>query len=147
MININLRIKTIINLSLIIILVIFVGINIFYSQNIDKLFYGVTNFRQQSAHDLLKKLDQTNYYQPQLNYFISFYGPDFYSRIDKQYQGRQVKITSYQQLLEKNPKSTDLLIAISLLYYQDNNYLQAKEFYRQAKIIDPWIKIKELEKL
>lgn len=82
-----------------------------------------------------------------LNYFQSIYGKDIENEVFFEENQRKEEIKKLKLILEKNPKARDLLLKLAVLYFEDNNFSQAKFYYQKAKEIDPAVKIEELERL
>lgn len=112
---------------------LFLIINIYYSQNLSKIFFSLVNFDKKATVEFLEKIrNEKNFYQ-QLKYYENIYGKDIKNHVFQKENEKKQMIKKLEQILEKNPKSRDALYYLFLLT-GDKNY-----FY-QAKQIDPEIK-------
>ena len=125
---------------LFIFMVAFLGINIFFSQNIHPLFLKVINFDYQAAVTFLKKIKKTPYFSQELSKFKKIYGEKIVKEVFHDDIELDKKIKKYQSLLRINPNSPDLFYNLYLLYKKKGNEKLAQEYLKKAKEIDPWIK-------
>ncbi len=121
-------------------LILFLGTNIFFSQNINNLFNDLINFNEKSAIDFLKKIKNENYFQNQLLYFENIFQKPLKNEVFKEENERNEKIKKLEQILEKNPYSRDVLYSLSILYQQKGDEKKTKEYLRIINEIDPEIK-------
>lgn len=123
-------------------LFLFLGVNIFFSQNINNLFNEVINFNEKSVIDFLKKIKNEKYFQNQLLYFENIFQKPLKNEVFREENERNEKIKKLEQILEKNPYSRDILYSLSLLYQQKGDEKKAKEYLKIINEIDPEINIK-----
>ena len=60
--------------------------------------------------------------------------------VPKKDKKRKETMAEFESLLQKNPKSRDLLYNLYLLYNEDGNKIKAEEYLKKAKEIDPTVK-------
>ena len=121
-------------------MIVFLAINIFSSQNISPLFLKVINSNYQATVLFLKKIKKTPYFFQQLTKFKKIYGEKIASDVFFDDIQREKKIKKFKDLLKLNPDSRDLLYNLYLLYKQAGNEKLAQEYLKKARKIDPWIK-------
>lgn len=132
----------------IIVLFLFLAANIYASQVVDPLFYQLTGGpSSKAAVALLTKLSSTDQFAAQLAFFTDMFGPEFQKEVFRTKTERARRIIAYQQLLQKNPKHRDVLLALAGLYLENEDKESAAIYYKRAKAVDPWLKVQELEKL
>ena len=128
-------------------LFLFLAINIYSSATVSPLLTSIVKLQPNQALFFLGKINHTDQYFSQRSYFYYLFGSSFEIALNKDKNNRQQKIKQQLSILEKNPQSRDTLLMLAVLYYQNEDYPKAKNYYSQAKVIDPWIEIGELEKL
>ena len=69
----------------------------------------------------------------------NIYGGSLKQEVFAKDNKRKETIAKFESLLQKNPKSRDLLYNLYLLYQEDGNGTKAEEYLRRAKVIDPMI--------
>lgn len=120
--------------------ILFLAVNIFFSQNVHPLYYRVTEGRKEAVVFFLQKIQKL----PVFPYFLSLqsgiHGPNLEVEVYKENIARKEKIDTYQALLKKNPASRDLLYALSQLYFEDGQLDVARQYFLKAQKIDPEIK-------
>lgn len=126
----------------------FLLLNLYFSQKFSFLIVSLANNPNKNEAILfLKKIKNTKFFPLMLNYFQSIYGKDIENEVFFEENQRKEEIKKLKLILEKNPKARDLLLKLAVLYFEDNNFSQAKFYYQKAKEIDPAVKIEELERL
>ena len=132
--------KQLVLFFLFIFMVVFLGINIFFSQNINPLFLKVINPDYQSAIAFLKKIKKTPYFSQELSKFKKIYGEKIVEEVFRDEIELDKKIKKYESLLKINSNNPDLLYNLYLLYKKKGNEKLAQEYLKKAREIDPWIK-------
>ena len=99
-------------------IVFFLIINIIYSQNVSEIFFGLTNNNRHSTIEFLKRIRQTSGFEKQLDYFVNIYGPVLKNQVFSEEIKREVEINKFEQLLEKNYYSRDILYRLYQLYLE-----------------------------
>lgn len=125
---------------LILISILFLGFNIFQSQSISSLFSDVVNGQRQGVVDYLKKIMELPQFKGELENYKSNYGASLEDEVFSDEKKREEKIALYEQILQKNSKSRDILYGLYLLYKEEGDNSRAQDYLRQAKEIDPDIK-------
>lgn len=123
-----------------------VAANVYASQSFSPLFYDLVYYKKRAAVvDFLRKIEHENEFQIQYQYLKAVWGERLGEDVFKDTVSREQKTRQLSALLEKNPKSRDVLLSLSLLYYDGGNIQKASEYYQKAKEIDPWVSIPLLE--
>jgi len=112
-------------------------INIFFSQNISPLYFQVAKENRQAVVNFLSQIK--NY--PAFGSFLAtnknIYDDSLEQEVFAESIKRKQTIENYEELLEQNPKSRDILYNLYLLYHEENNELKAAEYLKRAREIDP----------
>ncbi|MCX7955498.1 MAG: hypothetical protein N2593_00070 [Patescibacteria group bacterium] len=120
-------------------LILFLISNMFFSQNINSLFIKIVNFEKKPTIEFLKKIAEKPYFEKQLLYFENIFQESLKNSVFKEKNELNDKIKKLEQILEKNPKSRDVLYSLSVLYHQKKDEKKANEYFQKAKEIDPLI--------
>jgi len=119
-------------------LLIFLGMNIFYSLYIPNIFFATTT---KSKSAILSFISQTK----DLAQFQKIY-PEIKSTfksnsnvINSQSKSRREQIAKLENLLSINPDSPELLYGLHLLYDADGNATLSDDYLARARAIDPLI--------
>ena len=122
--------------------------NVYLTQDLAPLLYGLTfDPRQDAAIMLLRQIYKQPEYADQLKLFKSIYGNKIESKVLSEQNLRQQRITHLELLLQKNPQARDALLKLAFIYYQENNIASASHCYNLAKQVDPLLFDKQLETL
>ncbi|MFH0979810.1 MAG: hypothetical protein V1803_02600 [Candidatus Roizmanbacteria bacterium] len=124
-------------LCLMLISSVFLGSNIFFSQKISFLFFGLINNNRKSVVEFMQKIRQTPVFDQQLKYFENVYGPSLKNDVFTEEFERETKIKKLEQILQKNHQSRDILYSLYLLYKEKSDDLTAEKYLRLAKEVDP----------
>jgi tetratricopeptide (TPR) repeat protein len=95
----------------------------------------------------LKKIKRTKEFPQQLNYYKNIYGQDIEKEVFTEEIKRKEEIKKLEIILQKNQKARDVLVRLAILYFEDEDFKKAKEYYQRAKEVDPMVKVEELERL
>ena len=122
--------------------------NIFASQLFPSLMYKVIGLNNPDAtKQFLAHIEKTPEYEQQYRYLNSLYNNAFaYEDIQAQFS-LQNEVKRYEEKLKENERNPQVFVHIALLYFDQGNTDQARKHYAQAKKVDPWIDINELEEL
>lgn len=130
------------------VLFFFTIFNIYISQSYDQLFIDITSENsREAALKLLTKLDRTDEFTSQLSYFNEKFGPQIQEQLAAEAEKQKNEQQSLEDLLAKNPNDTTLLLKLASQRLREGDSKQAREYYRRAQKIDPWMKIAQLERL
>lgn len=114
-------------------------LNIFTSQTVSSLFYGVINNHYQSIVLFLKKIRNQSFFNQELKKYQLIYGRKIDNDVFFEEKERQEKIKKLEILLQKNPDARDVLYQLYLLYQEGGNHKKAEEYYKKVKEIDPFL--------
>jgi tetratricopeptide (TPR) repeat protein len=114
-------------------------LNIFTSQTVSSLFYGVINNHYQSIVLFLKKIKNQSFFNQELKKYQLIYGRKIENDVFFEERERQEKIKKLEVLLQKNPDARDVLYQLYLLYQEAGNNKKAEEYYKKVKEIDPFL--------
>jgi len=118
-------------------LVVFLLLNIFFSQNISSLFTGLVNNQKQAVVSYLKKIKLLPQFGNELKYYKQTFGKEIEDEVFKDKREREKKIIELEGVLKKNDQARDVLYGLYLLYKEDGNNIKAEEYLKRAKKIDP----------
>jgi tetratricopeptide (TPR) repeat protein len=127
----------ILNILIAFIFFLFLLANISYSQNISPLYWKLVNDEKQAVIDYLKKIKPLPFFKTELKKFTTIFGKKIVDDVFFEDEQRKIKIKKLEAVLQKNPKSRDVLYALSKLYQEDGNERLAKEYFKKAKEVDP----------
>jgi len=127
----------ILNILIAFIFFLFLLTNISYSQNISPLYWKLVNDEKQAVIDYLKKIKPLPFFKTELKKFAAIFGRQIVNEVFFEDEQRKIKIKKLEAVLQKNPKSRDVLYALSKLYQEDGNERLAKEYFKKAKEVDP----------
>lgn len=140
--------RTILILSTCFIAVCYIAINILASQYLSPLFFTIVqNPSVKDAAVFSHLIKNQPEYKEQVAYFTQIFGNQYIVEMQKNDKAREQVIEDLKQKLNKNPKSRDLLVELSIAYYYNKDFSLAKSMYHAAKQIDPALNIKELEQI
>ena len=123
-----------------VLLSVFLIFQIFFSQNLSPLFFGLTNNNKESIVSFMQKIRLTSDFPQQLNYFENIYGSAIKNEIFFKEIAQNQKITKFEQILKNNNQARDILYSLFLLYKEKGDNLKAEKYLRLAKEVDPNIK-------
>jgi tetratricopeptide (TPR) repeat protein len=127
----------ILNILIAFIFFLFLLANISYSQNISPLYWKLVNDEKEAVIDYLKKIKPLPFFKTELKKFTNIFGKKIVDDVFFEDEQRKIKIKKLEAVLQKNPKSRDVLYALSKLYQEDGNERLAKEYFKKAKEVDP----------
>ena len=124
---------------IVIIVVFFLIFNLIYSQKVPSLYFQLAKDDKKAVVNFLNKIQTLPAFSAFLAMNKNIYGSSLELDVFASDNKRQQVINEYELLLEKNPKSRDLLYSLYILYLQDGNNIIAQEYLKKAKEIDPSI--------
>jgi len=126
--------------SLVIFFLVFLILNIYFSQKISPLYEELTNNDKKATINYLKKIKTLPYFNNELKKFTNIFGKSIVKEVFFDDEQRKIKIKKLEEALKKNQKSRDVLINLSILYKEDGNKKLAEEYFKKAKEVDPMVK-------
>ena len=126
--------------SLVIFFLVFLILNIYFSQKISPLYEELTNNDKKTTINYLKKIKTLPYFNNELKKFTNIFGKSIVKEVFFDDEQRKIKIKKLEEALKKNQKSRDVLINLSILYKEDGNKKLAEEYFKKAKEVDPMVK-------
>lgn len=138
-------------------ILLFVAINVYASQLFHPLLYKILNTSQtqvyqDSVRQFLSYIENTPEYDQQFAYFNRIYGNVFAAEaIDEEFSLNN-ELEKYESALEQTGQTREhapprILVKIALVYLDRGDIVKAREYYNQARAIDPWIEVDELKDL
>lgn len=130
----------------------FTTANVLASQTIYKplMFRLVTLQDADASREFLANLEGTDLFAGQSQYLNSIFDNIFAVEIDTRYLNIEKNIIEYENMLSLNPKNRDVLIKLALLYRDKGTgsaLEKSRQYYAEAKAVDPWVNVEGLEKL
>jgi len=122
-------------------LFLFLILNIYFSQNISFLYERLINNDKKAVVEYLRKIKNFPYFKNELKRFTSIFGDSMIKEVYFEDEQRKIKIKKLKEALKKNPKSRDILVALSKLYQEEGDFKLANFYLKKAKEIDPMIKL------
>ena len=119
---------------------IFLITNIYASQNISPLYKGLINNEKEAVINYLKKIKNQFFFENELKNFTQIFNQPIAQEVFFEDEQKKIKIKKLEEALKKNPKSRDLLFALSKLYKEKGDFKMANFYLKKAKEIDPMIK-------
>lgn len=133
----NLKTKEIFKIVVLLILVIFLGLNMFFSQYISPLYLRMIAGQRSAVADYLRKITSLPEFKSELKNYKMIYGSDLEDEVFKEERERKGKISQLEEVLIKNSQARDVLYKLYLLYKEDGNNSKAGEYLKKAREIDP----------
>jgi hypothetical protein len=121
-------------------IVIFLFLNLFYSQYISPLYLQFVNNDKNATVTFLEKIKTLPDFQKILKMNRDVYGKTIEEEIFRQDNKNITTINNLEQILTNNLKARDILYSLYELNLAEGNKIKAVEYLRQAKEIDPAIK-------
>lgn len=116
---------------------LFLILNIFFSQVVSPLYVGLTNEERPAAIYFLRNYLNQPGFPIVFAIFKNIYGRGIEDEIYVQERAQKQLIKNLEQILQKNPKSRDVLYSLFLLYKQVGNEERSSYYLRLAKEVDP----------
>jgi len=115
----------------------FLFLNLVYSQTISPLYFKFINEDQKSVVSFLQKIKNLAIFNKELNKSKNLFGKDIENDVFQPDFERNIKIKEFEQVLQKNPQSKDILYGLFQLYSEKGDKIIANKYLLQAKAIDP----------
>jgi len=120
-------------------LIIFLFLNIFTSQQISSLYFQIANNQKTARLKFLVYLRSSPLFEQFYQVAKNSYGQGINEVVFDDKIKLQNQIFKMQKLLQLNPKQKNILYNLYLLYQLKNTNL-AREYLHKAQLIDPMIK-------
>lgn len=128
-------------------LFIIASLNVFFSQQFPPIMYKIVYNQERAATvQFLRTIRGENFFPQQLAYYQDLYGPSLESAVFQDATDSLSYIKKLEIFLDEKPKSRDVLVKLALFYSKRGEPTRALNYYRRAKLIDPWLDIPSLEK-
>lgn len=134
------RMRGVTTIFLALILAVFLFFNIIQSQNLSSLYFQLVNEDKKAAVGFLKKIKALSPFKNFLEINKNIYGNAIKEEVFSEEKERNLTIKNLEQILEKNPKTRDVLYGLYLLNADLGNKIQAEEYLRRAREVDPTLK-------
>jgi tetratricopeptide (TPR) repeat protein len=118
---------------------VFLLVNMFASQFISPLYFQLVKEDKKAVVNFLNKIKNLPVFSSFLETNKNIYGGSLQQEVFAESLKRKQKIAGLEILLQRNPKSRDLLYNLHLLYNEEGDKIKAEEYLRKAKEIDPSI--------
>jgi tetratricopeptide (TPR) repeat protein len=118
----------------------FLVTNILLSQVYPDFYNGIFIGDKASLVSFFKKADTSSYF-PKLKEESSSIYKQLESEITSDVRNREKRIQKLEGLLKENPKSRDVLYALSILYEQSGDMAKSQEYLEKARSVDPSVGI------
>jgi len=128
------------NLLFVILTLSFGFFNIYFSQNISPIFFGLSNNNKKSTIEYLQKIRKLPDFDQQLKYFEKIYGLSIKNDIFAKEINRELKIKQLEQILDKNSQARDVLYSLYLLNLEKGDKTHAEKYLKLAREVDLTIK-------
>ena len=114
-------------------------VNIFSSQRISPLYFQLAKENRDGVVDFLSKIKSLPVFNSFLAMNKNIYGNSLEDEVFAESLKRGQNIEEYELLLQKNPKSRDVLYNLYVLHLEDGNELKAEGYLKKTREIDPSI--------
>lgn len=111
--------------------------NIHASFGIPRLYAIHAEHEKQAIATYLAAIRPLPQFQATYLNAVNRYGSTLHDELNKADNIRNEKIIKLEQELAFNPKNTDVLYALSLLYYENRNEKKSREYTQQLQSVDP----------
>lgn len=125
---------------LLLLFLFFLLLNIFSSQQISSIYFQLMNNNRQATVEFLKRINK----HPQFSFFLetnrNIFNHFLENEVFNEQRIKEEKIAQLKSLLQKNPKSRDIIYSLYLFNKDLGNNQQAEKYLKMAKQIDPEVK-------
>jgi len=125
--------------GLVIVLFLYLFFNVFSSQTISPVYFGVVNKDKKEVVQYLKTIRQQPLFISELQKYKNIYGNNIENGVFSEEKQKIDEIKNLEQILEKSPYSRDVLYRLYLLNKDLGNKQMTEEYLNRAKEIDPTI--------
>jgi len=115
----------------------FLFLNLINSQIISPLYFKLINGDRKSVVSYLQKIKNLTIFNKELSKSKSLFGKDIKNDVFRPDIERNNKIKEFEQVLQKNPQSRDILYGLYQLNLEKGNITIANKYLKQAQTIDP----------
>ena len=116
----------------------FVIVNVMASQLVPSLFERIVN-GEENAIISFYTISRGNDLHYEIFDYVTTDETMYADDLSSAHRNRQELIVYYESLLQSNPYARDVLYALSILYSQEENTIQADYYMSQARVVDPAI--------
>lgn len=113
--------------------------NIMVSQAVPPLYTKIFNGSLYESVDFLKRISALPAATSYLSMYKNMYGGILSEELEKDTAKKYEKIKELEMVLQKNPKSRDAFLSLSILYRNLGEEKKADYYLNQAKEIDPTV--------
>lgn len=121
-------------------LALFLFFNIFLSQSISPLYFQMMNDDKKAFVYYLQSIQNLPQFSSELFRLKNTYGNELQNDVYGKEIDEKRMIQKYEQILDKNKYSRDILYSLFFLYDQIGDKKIAQEYLERAKTVDPLIK-------
>ena len=119
---------------------VFLFLNIFLSRLVSPLYFQIVNDDQKAFVYYLQSIKNLSWFSSELSRLKNTYG----NRLENDVFSKEIEekrlIQNYEQILEKNAYSRDILYSLYLLYNQKGDKIMGEKYLIRAKTIDPMVR-------
>lgn len=113
--------------------------NIVGSQLIPSSYFAFVREDKSAVLDLLKAMKLQPEFPSLAGIQRSIYGPSIDEELFAEERRREERINELEELLKSNPKSRDVLYALSVLYTEKKDLNRSNIYLKRAREIDPLV--------
>lgn len=136
-ITINIQLKSYIKPGLLLVSLIFLLLNILASQTIDSSYFNLINNDKNAVINFLKKIKPLPEFKNLLITNQNIFDNSLEKDVFSEDLARKTMINNFEQLLNKNPSSRDILYSLFLLYNASGDKIKTREYFNKVQKIDP----------
>jgi hypothetical protein len=133
--------KSVLGTILTIVFALLVARNVIASQEVPALYYRLYDDNPRVMAEFLRKIRLL----PEYGYFeeraVNLYGEDIRDEVNREAIQRELTIGNLEEMLTRNPKSRDVLVALAILHKADNNREKYQEYRARALAVDPAVAV------
>ncbi len=118
---------------------VFLLLNMFLSQLISPHYFQMMNDNQKATVYYLQSIQNLSKFSSELLRLKNIYGKELQNDVYGKEIEEKRMIQNYEQILEKNMYSRDILYGLFLLYSERGDKIKADKYLEQAKKVDPII--------
>jgi hypothetical protein len=133
--------QSIILLIVTIVFALLVVKNISASQDVPPLYSRVFDDNPKVMVEFLRQIRGTAEYERFAAMAINTYGDTIEAEVNRERLQRKYDISQLEEVLAKNPKARDVLVALAILYRRDDNMEKYEEYKARALVVDPAVVI------
>jgi hypothetical protein len=115
----------------------FLIFNIVSSQIISPIYFGLVEGGRKDTVVFLQKIRDLPEFETELKKYQEVYGKDIKEDVFEEENTQNKKIKNFEQTLERNTYSRDILYSLYLLHKQKGDDSTAETYLKQVRQIDP----------